>query len=193
MSSGIYEIVNTVNGKRYIGQSADIPRRWSEHRRCLRRGCSRHLPLQSSWNMHGEAAFAFNILVLCDPENLTPLEQQWFDSLKPEYNICPAAGSRLRVRASDETRAKMSVARLGKKQSPEHAEKKAAAIRGTKYGPQSREHVEKRLAAQRGRKQSPASIEKRADKLRGKKRTQEQRENIRNGTLAGNARKRLAV
>lgn len=32
---GVYKIINTINGKIYIGSSKDIDRRWSEHVRAL--------------------------------------------------------------------------------------------------------------------------------------------------------------
>ena len=35
--SGIYEILNTVNGKRYIGSAVNLAKRWKEHRTGLNR------------------------------------------------------------------------------------------------------------------------------------------------------------
>lgn len=35
MDAGIYEICNTVNGKRYIGSSVRIKERWRDHRSAL--------------------------------------------------------------------------------------------------------------------------------------------------------------
>lgn len=35
MDAGIYEICNTVNGKRYIGSSVRIKERWRAHRSAL--------------------------------------------------------------------------------------------------------------------------------------------------------------
>ena len=70
MSSGIYEIVNLVNGKRYVGSAVSFECRWREHRRQLNadRHHSRHL--QRSWNKHGAEAFSFRIIEVCEPASL---------------------------------------------------------------------------------------------------------------------------
>lgn len=63
--SGIYEIVNTVNGKRYIGSAKKFKIRWSKHVSALRlcKHHSRHL--QAAWNKYGEAAFKFLPILTC--------------------------------------------------------------------------------------------------------------------------------
>lgn len=71
---GIYCIENTVNGKKYIGLSRDINRRWLEHRSELNRGDHVNVYLQSSWNNHGEDAFKFYIVELCSSEELSDKE-----------------------------------------------------------------------------------------------------------------------
>lgn len=56
---GIYCIENTVNGKKYIGQSVNIYTRWKQHKNDLNNDahCNEHL--QSAWNCYGEEAFKF--------------------------------------------------------------------------------------------------------------------------------------
>ncbi len=130
MSSGIYEILNTASGKRYIGQSVDIQRRWKEHRKTLRRGISHQPHLQSAWNKYGESAFQFSILGLCAPRDLTYFEQAWMDTRKPEYNKAPAAGSPFGIKRSAETRERVAAANRGKKQSEDTRQKRALAMRG---------------------------------------------------------------
>ena len=70
MTSGIYEIVNVVNGHRYIGQSSNIPRRWNNHLSCLSRGKSKNPHLQRSWNKYGRDAFSFSVLGECIPHKV---------------------------------------------------------------------------------------------------------------------------
>lgn len=48
-SSGIYEIVNTINGKRYVGSAVSLKRRWVDHRRDLRAGKHHSRHLQNAW------------------------------------------------------------------------------------------------------------------------------------------------
>lgn len=79
---------------------------------------------------------------------------------------------------SDETRAKMSSAKKGKKQSPEHIAKRSATRIGKK---QSAECVAKRVAANKGYAHSEESKAKISDAHRGKKRlpfSEEHKSNI---------------
>ena len=115
IQSGIYQIVNTVNGKKYIGSSLDIPMRLSGHKCHLKKQVHHNKHLQNAWNKYGEENFIFNILIICDTENLCLYEQMFIDKLEPEYNIalyaeCPSRGRIF----SDESKLKMRTARLGK-------------------------------------------------------------------------------
>jgi hypothetical protein len=63
MSCGIYEIVNTKTGYRYIGQSRRIEERWqNEHIPLLNRGQHLHPKLQSAWTEDGASCFERHIL-----------------------------------------------------------------------------------------------------------------------------------
>ena len=150
--SGIYEIVNTVNGKRYVGSAVDFAHRWQAHLRQLRKGEHHSRHLQRAWTKHGEDAFEFRRLLECTREELIAKEQAAIDRLLPEYNISRTAGSTLGVRYTEEARRKLSASRIGKR-------------KGEK---QSHEHVEKRAAQHRGKKRSEETRRKIAEKAKGR-------------------------
>ena len=195
MDSGIYEIVNVVNGKRYIGSTKNFAQRWKAHRVRLKSGTHGTPPLQFSWNKYGADAFIFRKLLLCDEHNLLFYEQRAVDALDPEFNIVrdvarPSNTIWVGRRHRPETIAKMSAVKLGKPSAmkgktrrPDAVERTAAAHRGMKRSnetrakisakahgrkcpPRSTEHRARLSAALRGRHVSPESIEKmRATKL----------------------------
>ncbi len=108
---GVYEIVNLINDKVYIGSSSDIPSRWREHLKCLRGGYHTNRHLQASFDKYGEDAFAWHTIEECPIELLLVHEQEFIDYLKPAYNKALIAGSGpspLGKKHSAETRAKMS-------------------------------------------------------------------------------------
>jgi group I intron endonuclease len=145
--SGIYCIRNIVSGRVYVGSAVKIRYRWNAHRHLLRRGDHHSIVLQRSWDKHGKAAFAFEILeAVADLTKLVGREQFWIDHLNaacPErgFNRSPTAGSPLGTKHSPETRAKHSAARKGKTMPPrskEHRARIAAAKLGTKRSIESR-------------------------------------------------------
>ena len=127
VQSGIYRILNTINGKIYIGSSKDVNSRFAHHRSSLRKG-GHHSPLlQRSWDKHGEDAFLFEIVELCSVEDLMVREQTWLDDTKcylsdKGYNCAFLADRPRVVRWSDERKDKMRKLNLGKKMSPESRE-----------------------------------------------------------------------
>lgn len=181
--SGIYEILNTVNGKRYIGSAVNFKRRRREHWAELRRNVHHCQHLQNAWNKHGGDAFGFNILLVCAPSNLIFYEQRCIDGFCPEYNKCLVAGSTLGMKhtaatraqmsetrqgntyclghvASEEARANLSKARAGKtpalgmKHTPESRARISAALKLRPRKPASAKQKEKQSLAMSGRKLS---------------------------------------
>lgn len=86
--SGIYAIVNKVNGHRYVGSAVDITNRWQEHRR--NKKSNPHL--QSAIHKYGIDNFEFIILEECDESELLLREQIYLDN-NEEYNISKSATS----------------------------------------------------------------------------------------------------
>lgn len=76
-------ILNTANGKRYVGSSVQTKRRWISHKTQLRRQVHGNPHLQSAWNKYGESAFVFSILEEVQNESdLVMREQYWMDATK---------------------------------------------------------------------------------------------------------------
>jgi len=113
MSSGIYQIRNIVNGKCYIGSAVDLRQRWAVHLSTLRHRSHYNIHLQRAFDKDSKEAFIFEVLEELEPENLVEREQYYLDTLNPEYNILPTAGSSFGVQYTDDARAKMSAAKIG--------------------------------------------------------------------------------
>lgn len=166
-TSGIYSITNTTNGKRYVGSSGNIEKRFRSHKRLLSKGKHPNIHLQRAWVRDGEQAFTFSIIELCEPADLIAKEQSHID-IRADYNIIPKAYDPPTFRGlshSPETRAKMSAAQTGEKHAmygkhhtAEAKEKIRLAGTGKKYPsrkPLSPEALAKISAANTGRKHTP--------------------------------------
>ena len=73
---GIYKITNTVNGKVYIGQSIDIKKRWTNHKKDAfwqKAECYQY-PLYKAMRKYGIPHFDFVILEECSREQLNERE-----------------------------------------------------------------------------------------------------------------------
>lgn len=93
---GVYEILNTKNGKRYIGSSKELEKRFSQHRASLRNNNHKNNHLQRAFNKYGEENFNFSIIVYCDKSRRIDYEQYWINRLnacnpKNGYNIADEA------------------------------------------------------------------------------------------------------
>lgn len=128
MKSGIYQIYNPINEKRYIGSSINIARRLKEHRRNLIAQRHHNQHLQNAWNKYGDL-LEFKPLEYCEPDQLLELEQQYIDYYNSAdrrfgYNIDAIANhASPGFHLSEETREKISKAQTGRKRTPEEIEK----------------------------------------------------------------------
>lgn len=107
MTAGIYHIVNKVNGKKYIGSSIEIEKRWAHHKSQLSRGIHHNIHLQRAFDKYGEENFEFRIAGETLPEMAVYVEDYILRHLgdKFEYNIAPRAQNR---EVSEETKKKIS-------------------------------------------------------------------------------------
>ncbi len=151
----IYQIVNNVNGKRYIGSANDFHRRKNRHLQKLRKNEHANYHLQKSWNKYGESNFVFVILeyVECS-EDLIIREQWWLDTVNPEYNICRVAGSSLGVKRSEATKEKIRQANIGLKHPDWRNQLKSKAQGGENHWTQNKDFTEEtRLKMSKSKKE----------------------------------------
>lgn len=180
--TGIYEIKNLSNGKRYIGSAVDFGNRWRVHAQSLKRGDHHSRALQRAWNKYSPAAFQFNRLIVCSKENLIMYEQAAIDAFNPEYNCAPKAGSQLGYKHSEESRKRMSESRpkdfspmTGKSHTEEARAKISANRKGKCIGIVFSDERKRKISdAHKGRSVSQETRDKIAETLRGHKQSQEQ-------------------
>lgn len=120
--SGIYAITVTVAGARhayYVGSSVDMHRRRNHHWWHLRHGRHSNTRMQRVWNRHGEVAFAWELVALIPAADMIDTERRLLGRLCDDPACMNAVVDPI-------------TSLLGRKQSPEHVAKRAAALKGTK-------------------------------------------------------------
>lgn len=92
MLSGIYKIINTKNGKFYLGSAKNLQKRWRRHLNALGKNIHENLHLQRAFNKYGREFFEFQVVENCEISELLIREQYYLDLLTPwditiGYNI----------------------------------------------------------------------------------------------------------
>lgn len=130
----IYEIVNKVNGKRYIGSTINYKARWHTHRSALRNGKHHSFILQRAWDKHGADSFEFKLLLVCEREDRIDYENRFM--VLQDYNVLRTPKERL-VRGgwkhSEEAKQTISAKNKGLKRTPEQRKNLSNARIGMKY------------------------------------------------------------
>ena len=138
----IYLITNSVNGKKYVGQTVNEPTiRWGQHVNNSGRGSS--IYIHRAMRKYGIENFCFEVIDESADNNneLNDLEEFYvslYDTFKGVGYNCTSGGDSCVV--SEETKLKISKAHKGKKLSEEHKEKTRQANLGKKL---SEEHKKK--------------------------------------------------
>lgn len=125
--AGVYQLVNLINNKIYVGSSADLNRRLNEYlnplyiARNLAKGNSR---VMNALLKYGYSNFGIKVLEVIEfdsnvsktnrRDQILDREQHYMDLFKPDYNLNKIAGSNLGRVYSQDVRTKMSLAKLGK-------------------------------------------------------------------------------
>jgi group I intron endonuclease len=120
--SVIYEFVNNINGKNYIGQSVDYKKRIRDHKFNYNKGIKNTL-FYNALKKYGWENFSINIIEDCSDELLNEKEIYWIKekkSLFPTgYNILEGGNQ---ARHTDISKQKLSEGRKGMKFSESHIE-----------------------------------------------------------------------
>jgi group I intron endonuclease len=163
MTSGIYQIKNTINGGVYFGRSIDVNDRLIHHRNELRRGVHTNKRLQNAWDKYGENAFKFECVWEKEPAALYELEgfilefmwghDKLYNHHKLSYGGFEPDNKLGCFSRSQETKERMSKAFTGRVFSDEHK----AKIRAAKIGIKASNEVKKKMSETRIGKARPQS------------------------------------
>lgn len=78
MAQVIYKIINTANGKFYVGSTTNAKERFRTHRSKLNRGSHHCKHLQAAWIKYGAEQFIFKTVeIIPDSESLQEAEDSW--------------------------------------------------------------------------------------------------------------------
>lgn len=113
--AGIYCFKNVKNGKRYVGSSVNLRRRFMQYYNVGTLARQSYMYICVALAKHGYSNFSLEILEYCDRSVLLAREKYYLDTLNPEYNLStePSA-SFLGRNHTDGTKAKLSALFKGK-------------------------------------------------------------------------------
>lgn len=124
--SGIYLLTHAATGRRYVGQSKNIDKRWLEHAT----GKSGSGVLEKAIAKYGWLAFTAEVLELCEKAEMNLAEQKWIEhygSLSPGGFNLTTGGQKYQF--SDDARAVISERTKQALSSPEVRAKISAGVR----------------------------------------------------------------
>jgi group I intron endonuclease len=112
MNIGIYKILNKSNNKVYIGSSIVLNKRKYKHFWMLRKDIHPNIYLQKSYNKNGVEMFEFEIIELCEENDLIFRENHYINYYRSNemefgYNLALVGDSRRNI-VSAEVKMKLS-------------------------------------------------------------------------------------
>lgn len=114
LNSGVYGIFSKIDDRVYIGSATNFDLRKKTHFDKLKSNVHVNKPLQNFVNKYGIENVEFVVLAKCPSEYCIKLEQFFLDNFDNKFNIRLVAESNFGLKASDETKQKMSEVRKGK-------------------------------------------------------------------------------
>jgi group I intron endonuclease len=204
MSSGIYAIVNIINGNQYIGSAVNIKKRWNSHVYRLNKGNHHSRHLQNAYLKYGVDNFKFIVLEKCKIKELLNIEQSYLDEYHPAYNTNKIAGNMLGYKFSDEVKNRLIEIRKTFRHTEESKKKMSSIWKGKPRGKYSEERKRRMSEGMKGRKindnqrrgleigqymkKSEETIKKISDAQKGYKPTEETLEKLRQAWVRRKAR-----
>lgn len=100
--SGVYRLVNNLNGKSYIGSSIYLSNEFSNYYylNSLTLQVKGSIVIYRGLLKYGYKNFSLDIIEYCESNMLRKREQYYIDKLKPEYNILKINNNNLRSKHS---------------------------------------------------------------------------------------------
>lgn len=166
---GIYKITSP-SGKIYIGQSIDIERRFKHYKRMA---CKQQVKIYNSMLKYGVDAHIFEILELCDTEELNNKEryyQDLYDSVSNGLNLLYVKSEHFNGGHSEESKKKISNSLKGKIFTDEHKYKIGLNNSRRIISPET---IEKHRLNKLGKKSSYETKEKQRQNKLGSKHSEE--------------------
>lgn len=137
----IYEFVNNINGKVYVGQAKDFKSRLRCHKYHTKSN-KKNSPFYAALRKYGWDNFSINIIEECDIEILNDREEYWIEQKKclyPNgYNLMKGGKQ---YEMSDDTKKKISEIRKGIKFSPKHIENLKKSHLGNKLSEETKRKI----------------------------------------------------
>jgi len=114
LNSGVYGIFSKIDDRVYIGSATNLSLRKKTHFDKLKSNFHSNKPLQNFVNKYGIENTDFKVLATCPSEYCIKLEQWFLDKYNNKFNLRLIAESNYGLKASEETKQKMSEKRKGK-------------------------------------------------------------------------------
>ena len=104
--SGVYCIKSLVDDRLYVGSTIKLKKRYNDHNQKLTQNKHQSPYLQNFVNKHGINQLSFQLIELCEPEQLITIEQKqinFYDAQGVLFNLCKIAGNTLGYKHTPET------------------------------------------------------------------------------------------
>ena len=180
---GIYKITNMVNSKCYIGQSVNCIRRLNIHKWELEKNKHFNVYLQKAWNKYNKDNFKFEVIFLCNRQDLDNHEIFFIDYFnsygKQGYNQCEGGKTNYGFEHTEETRLKIAKSKIGKPRSLETRKRLSEINIGKIVSQETRQKISKGSKGKKrkqffgvdnsffGRKHTIETLKKMSDAHRG--------------------------